>query len=173
MRSSRIHIVGLLSMIEPIVKSPIFHLRTKRENHRPWFGRWRDRVREREREGEGKRERSRQRGFDRYYEVQRARFPRRCIDHEAGSIPGTMTVFSRQKLQIETGDYESIIGVGRLRWSPCQEFLCRGISCRSKDNRENRNPFTIRRGRGRGRGGHRDFREQLRERRSRLLHRGK
>lgn len=50
MRSSRIHIVGLLSMIEPIVKSPIFHLRTKRENHRPWFGRWRDRVREREKE---------------------------------------------------------------------------------------------------------------------------
>lgn len=86
-------------------------------------------------------------------------FPRRCIDHGAGSIPGTMTVFSRQKLQIETGDYESIIGVGRLRWSPCQEFLCRGISCRSKDNRENRNPFTIRRGGGREDTGCRDFRE--------------
>lgn len=56
MRSSRIHIVGLLSMIEPIVKSPIFHLRTKRENHRPWFGRWRDRVRERERKRGEKRE---------------------------------------------------------------------------------------------------------------------
>lgn len=62
-----------------------------------------------------------------------------------------MTVFSRQKLQIETGDYESIIGVGRLRWSPCQEFLCRGISCRSKDNRENRNPFTEREGEREGR----------------------
>lgn len=56
MRSSRIHIVGLLSMIEPIVKSPIFHLRTKRENHRPWFGQWRDRVRERERRRGEKRE---------------------------------------------------------------------------------------------------------------------
>lgn len=145
MRSSRIHVVGLLSMIEPIVKSPIFHLWTKREPSTMV------RAVEREREGErerGKREISRRRGFDRHYEVQRARFPRRCIDHGAGSIPGTMTVFSRQKLQIETGDYESIIGVGRLRWSPCQEFLCRGISCRSKDNRENRNPSTIRMGEG-------------------------
>lgn len=145
MRSSRIHVVGLLSMIEPIVKSPIFHLCNEtRAMVRPV-----ERQREREKGGRGGEERDANREDS--IDITRCNelgFPRRCIDHGAGSIPGTMTVFSRQKLQIETGDYESIIGVGRLRWSPCQEFLCRGISCRSKDNRENRNPFTIRRGGG-------------------------
>lgn len=156
MRSSRIHVVGLLSMIEPIVKSPIFHLCNEtRAMVRPV-----ERQREREKGGRGGEERD----ADREDSIDITRcnelgFPRRCIDHGAGSIPGTMTVFSRQKLQIETGDYESIIGVGRLRWSPCQEFLCRGISCRSKDNRENRNPFTIRRRGGREDTGCRDFRE--------------
>lgn len=68
MRSSRIHVVGLLSMIEPIVKSPIFHLCNEtRAMVRPV-----ERQRERERRG---RERCGQRGFDRHYEVQRARFP--------------------------------------------------------------------------------------------------
>lgn len=54
MRSSRIHVVGLLSMIEPIVKSPIFHLCNEtRAMVRPVE---RQRERERKEGEEGKRE---------------------------------------------------------------------------------------------------------------------
>lgn len=65
------------------------------------------------------------------------RFSRGASTMGAGSISGAMTAFSRQKLQIETGDCRSIIGIGDRR-SPCQEFLGRGISSRSKDKRTRR-----------------------------------